>query len=73
MQQFIDQAREDYDGVPVRITQHYDRCDEEHVIIEMLSSNGEPYWLDWIGGAYAPEPDEMDEVPFINLSWTKIN
>jgi hypothetical protein len=54
--------------VPVAIASHYDHYDEHHVIIKM--SNG--YYLDWIGGVYAEEPDEFDEAPFKGLHWTPI-
>lgn len=66
---FLEQAA-DYQGTPSRIAQHYDECGELHVILEMELGGGDVYYLDWIGGEYAPEPDEFgDEVPFSNLKW----
>jgi hypothetical protein len=65
---YIAQAREDYEGEPVAIATHYDQYDEVHVIVKM--SDG--YYLDWIGGEYAEEPDEFDTEPFKNLKWRAI-
>jgi hypothetical protein len=65
---YIEQANADYEGEALAITEHWDRYGEHHVIVKM--SNG--YYLDWIGGKYAEEPDEFDEVPFKNLRWKKI-
>lgn len=67
MQRFFDQAK-DYEGKVVAYTQHWDQYDEHHVILKMSSG----YYLDWIGGEYAEEPDEFDEPPFANLHWTKV-
>jgi len=64
---YIEQAA-DYEGVPVAITSHWDHYDEHHVIIKMSSG----YYLDWIGGEYAEEPDEFDDAPFEGLHWTPI-
>jgi hypothetical protein len=66
---YIEQAA-DYEGTPVAIATHYDQYDEYHVIIKM--QDDATYYLDWIGGEYAPEPDEFDELPFENLHWQKI-
>lgn len=72
-QRFIDQARADYDGTPARISAFTDPCGEYHVFIECALSDGTFHYLDWIGGEYAPEPDEWgDEVPPYDLHWRKI-
>lgn len=68
MDRYIKQATEDYEGKPVAFTNHWDVYGEHHVIVKM--SNG--YYLDWIGGEYAEEPDEFDEEPFNNLEWTTV-
>lgn len=71
-QKFIQQAG-DYEGTPNRIAKHVDGCGETHVIIEMILKGGGKHYLDWIGGEYAPEPDECgDEVPFSGLRWGKV-
>ena len=68
---FLTQAA-DYMGKPARIAHHHDECGETHVIIEMKFKGGVHY-LDWIGGDYAPEPDEFgDQVPYENLVWEKV-
>ena len=64
---YIEQAA-DYEGKPVAITTHWDQYDEQHVIVKMSSG----YYLDWIGGEYAEEPDEFEQAPFDNLNWTTI-
>lgn len=65
---FVKQAA-GYNGVPARIAQFRDHYDETHVVIEMV--NGDiVYYLDWIGGALAP--DELDAVPSLNLHWRVI-
>lgn len=69
---FINQAREDYQGTPLRIARCVDGCGEEHVIIEM-GVDGSVHYLDWIGADLAPEPDEFgDELPFTGLKWKNI-
>lgn len=65
---YIDQAKSDYDGKPIAMAEHWDQYDEHHVIIKMSSG----FYLDWIGGEYAEEPDEFDREPFDNLKWNKI-
>lgn len=67
MQYYIEQAAE-YEGEVVAYAEHWDQYDEHHVILKMDSG----YYLDWIGGAYAEEPDEFDEPPFKNLRWRNI-
>jgi hypothetical protein len=68
MNQFVEQAKADYEGKPLAIANHWDQYDEHHVIIKMQSGK-EHYYLDWIGGAYADEPDEFEHQPFANLNW----
>ena len=70
MERYLTQAN-DYEGKAVRIAEHHDQYDEYHVIIEMSTDSG-PFWLDWIGGEYAAEPDEFDEAPFENLNWKSV-
>ena len=67
MERYLTQAA-DYEGRPVAWTRHYDKYDEEHVIFRMQHEK-ETYYLDWIGGEYAPEPDEFYDPPFENLKW----
>ena len=67
MQYYIEQAA-DYEGEVVAYAEHWDQYDEHHVILKMSSG----YYLDWIGGAHAEEPDEFDELPFKNLRWHDI-
>ena len=67
MQRYIEQAA-DYEGKPVAYAEHWDQYDEHHVILKMDSG----YYLNWIGGVYAEEPDEFDELPFKNLRWRDI-
>jgi hypothetical protein len=71
MERFLNQAREDYEGSPVRIATHSDKYDEQHVIIEM-NTGSYTYYLDWIGAEYAPEPDEFLDCPFDNLFWVEV-
>lgn len=68
---FIEEARSDYEGVATRITTQYDHYDEIHIIIEMKCGN-ETYYLDWIGGEYADEPDELEDMPFVDPEWIDI-
>lgn len=68
---FIAQAKADYYGAPFRASTHIDGFGETHVVIEMKYSNL-IYWLIWVGGGLAEEPDEYDELPFNNLAWAKI-
>lgn len=68
---YIEQANTDYEGKAVAITEHWDVYGEHHVIVKMKSGK-DTYYLDWIGGKYAEEPDEFDEEPFNNLKWNKI-
>jgi hypothetical protein len=68
MERYLTQAA-DYEGKPVGWCRHYDQYGEEHVILKMQHDK-ETYWLDWIGGEYAEEPDEfMCDPPFKNLKW----
>jgi hypothetical protein len=68
---YIEQAKADYEGEPIAITEHWDRYDEHHVIIKMKCGK-EHYYLDWIGGKYANEPDEFDKLPFTIRKWRKL-
>ena len=69
---YIKEANEEYEGEAVAIAHHYDQYDEHHVIVKM-KYNDEIYYLDWIGGEYAEEPDEMGEdMPFKNLRWQTV-
>lgn len=71
-QRFIEQARADYLGKPLRIARCVDSCGEEHVVIEM-GLGASVHYLDWIGADLAPEPDELgDELPFTGLKWKAI-
>lgn len=67
---FIAQSGE-YQGTPTRIATFYDTYDEYHVVIEMVAG-GYTYYLDWIGGDYAPEPDEDDTPPDQPVSWRAV-
>jgi hypothetical protein len=68
-QRFIEQARSNYAGTPEAIAWAYDKYDEIHVVIRMSPG----YYLDWIGGEYADEPDEFEEQPAgLNLNWRAI-
>lgn len=69
---FVDQARDDYLGTPRRIARRTDRCGEVHVIIEMHVGEDTRHYLDWIGAELAEQPDEFDQPPFSDLSWTPI-
>jgi hypothetical protein len=68
---YIEQAKLDYEGKPIAIAEHWDKYDEHHVIVKMQSGK-DTYYLDWIGGKYADEPDEFDVKPFTNLKWKAI-
>lgn len=68
---FIEQARSDYEGTPNRIAAFYDNYGEHHVVIEM-KAKGFIYYLDWIGGEFAPEPDECDTPPSLHMNWESI-
>ena len=68
MNRYIAQAKADYEGKPMAIADHWDQYDEHHVIIKM-DCGKEHYYLDWIGGKYAEEPDEFDILPFANINW----
>lgn len=70
MTNFLEQAKQ-YQGAPTRIAYHTDAAGEYHVIIEMCYKK-RSYWLDWIGGEYAEEPDEFEEEPFNNLNWRAV-
>lgn len=68
---YIEEANADYEGKAVAITECFDRYGEHHVIVKM--QNGKDiYYLDWIGGNYAEEPDAFDKTPFKNLRWKSI-
>ena len=73
MERFIEQARRDYLGTPTRIAVGFDKYGEEHVVIEMAQAGSNPpMYLDWIGGKFASEPDEMEEPPLAGMRWKKI-
>ena len=68
---FLTQAA-GYEGKPARIAHHHDGYGEHHVIIEMEFEGGVHY-LDWIGGDYAPYPDECgEEPPYADLKWEPV-
>ena len=71
MMRFIEEARSDYEGLPIQITTEYDHYGEVHIIIEMKYGN-ETYYLDWIGGEYADVPDELEFMPFSDPDWIEI-
>lgn len=69
----IEQARADYLGTPKRYAFATDGYGEYHILIENVLSNGEKFYLDWIGGDYAEEPDEFEDYPpFSGLRWKAI-
>jgi hypothetical protein len=72
MERYLEQAK-DYVGYPTGWCRRYDSYGEEHFILEM-NDCGVTYWLDWIGGEYAEEPDEFDEFckPFDNMEMNNI-
>ncbi len=70
MKRFLTQAG-DYEGRAVAVARHFDHYDEEHVIVKM-SCCKDTYYLDWIGGALAEQPDEFMDCPFESLSWETV-
>jgi hypothetical protein len=65
------QESQEYEGEAVAIAEHWDQYDEHHVIVKMKEQSY-VYYLDWIGGEFAKEPDEFEVEPFDNLRWTKL-
>lgn len=69
---FVEQANRDYLGEAEAFSTHEDEYGETHFILRMRHGRGVHY-LDWIGGAFAAEPDEFgDEQPFPDLQWQSL-